>query len=175
MECIGCCTIAHQFRIDSCASRLCMLQFLENYDSGTLTKHEATSVFVKRNGCPGSIFCFGKCCKCCKTAKACWCDSCFCSTCHHNICIRALNGAVCFSNAVGSCCTGSYNINVLSAQSKLNGNISGCHIGDQKRNHQRIQSSWSLCVENFAGFLYHLHTSDTASHAAAYTEGIFFS
>ena len=128
MECIGCCTIANQFRIDSCSSRLCMLQFLENYDSGTLTKHEATSVFVKRNGCPGSIFCFGQCCKCCKTSHSCRTDTALGSSCQHHLCITILNCTECITNAVRSGCTGSHNIRTFAAQSKLNRNISGGHI-----------------------------------------------
>ena len=174
MKCITCCTVSYNFTKNLRTACFCVLQFFENNDTGTLAHDKAASFFIKRNRTSFRIC--GRCqrSKRRETTKSCWCNGSFCSACNHNICIRTLDGTICFTDTVGSCRAGSHNIDVFSAKPKLNGDISGCHVGNQKRNHQWIQSAWSFRVKNFAGFLNNLHASDTTSNAASNAKWIFF-
>ena len=174
MESIRCCTVANQLSIDSCASRLCMLQFFKNYDSGTFTKNKAASFFIKRNGRSCSIFCFGKSSKSSKTSYTGRTDTTLGSTCQHDFRIPILNCTECITNAVCSGCTSCHHICTFAAESQLNRNVSCRHVGDHHRNHQWIYFSRSFGEDLFIVVFYLRKASDTGSDNNAHTERIFF-
>ena len=174
MESICCCTVANQLGIDSCASCLCMLQFLKNYDSGTFTENKTASFFIKRNGRSCSIFGLCQCGKCCKSSHACRTDTAFGSTCKHNFSIAILDRTECITDTVSSGCTSCHHICTFAAESQLNRNVSCRHVGNHHRNHQWIYFSRSLGEDFFIVVFYLRKTSDTRTNNNTHTERILF-
>ena len=54
----------------------------------------------------------------------------FCTACYHYICLTMLDGTECFADGMGTGCTCSYYIDAFSLKTKLDRNISCCHVAD---------------------------------------------
>ena len=171
--CVSGCSISYNLRIDLCSSCFRMFQFLQYHDSGSLSQDKPISVFVKWNRCFHRISGRRKSCQrreSCYSGRA---DRTLRTAREHHFRIPVLDRAERVSNTVGAGSARCHDIGTFSSCSKLNRNISGRHIGDHQRYHQRMNPVRPF-LHDLRVFSFHrLQTSDSGAYDNAYTKRIF--
>ena len=161
--------VAKHLRVNAGPSFSGMLQFLQNQDSCPFSHDKSAAVLVKGKAAAVRVIHTGKGgqgAEACNSQRG---NGALRPPCHHHVRFPVLDTAECLSDGVGSCGAGSHYVEAFPFQTKLNGNISGRHVGDHQRDKQGIYPGRPLAGKLVILSLHGLQASDPGAHGAAHT------
>ena len=135
--CVAGIAVAHHFAVNLCSAGLCVLIFLEDNHSGSVSHHESAPVGIERQGCVLRVLGAGKSLgigEACKSERN---RGILGTTCNDGIGIAVLDGPVGLSDIVCRCRTGGNHVDCRAIGVMLDGDVACSDVGNHRRDEER--------------------------------------